>query len=152
MKRYGYLSGLLLLLGGCGDYAPFVVAPQEEPEPPRILRVLVTPTEFDLLGGTVTIEAEVGDPNNDVAQVVAEVTPPEGAPETVTLSARQPGVVYRGTYQTAGNPSEEEADDVYGVKVVATDRRGLEAELAGENVTVSAAPRPPDPADLEGDE
>jgi hypothetical protein len=100
----------------------------------------------------VTIEAEVGDPNNDVAQVVAEVTPPEGAPETVTLSARQPGVVYRGTYQTAGNPSENEEDDVYEVKVVATDRLGLKAELAGEDVTVTAAPRPPDPADLDGGE
>jgi hypothetical protein len=61
------------------------------------------------------------------------------------LSAPQNGVVYRGTYQTEGNPSEEEADDVYGVKVVATDRRGLRAELAGENVTVKAAPRPEGP-------
>ena len=117
------LGAPLLWLSGCGDLAPFVPAPRELPQPPQISRFAVQPAELSYLGGMVQIEAEVEDENNDLEQVIAEITPPEGTtPVTVQLLGGTGDTLLRGAHPFPGNRSEEGQAQIYQIQVKARDR------------------------------
>ena len=127
---------MVLLLGGCRP---------SQPTPPEIARVEIEPTVLSMLGGVVTIRAEVSDPNEDLESVVSEITAPDGTKATVILKPTEKPSVYRGTYRVPGNPRKDGRDMVYRVTIKASDAKGLNAERPGGEITVRAILRPPKP-------
>jgi len=74
------------------------------------------------------------------------LTSPDGTTLTVDMPPTGQSRIYRGIYRVPGNPREDGQDMVYHVTVKAIDAQGLEAEQAGDSITVKAAMRPPEPA------
>ena len=144
-RLWGFLGLAILSLSivGCGQ-APLLPAPGLGFKPPEIRNVSVEPTVLGVLGGEVTVRAEVEDLDGDLKVVTAEFTATDGGKASIDLNPSGEGLIYQGTWRVPGNSREDGQPVVYTVTVRAEDERGLKAEADGGDITVQAAQIPPE--------
>ena len=133
----GLLCFLIWEFSGCSTAPPG----------PKFTVFSLQPTELDMLGGEVQITATVESNTGNAPNLVAHVSGPDVADDTVTLvvtGSKDTSYNYAGTYDFSGNPAQDETDKVFGIYLEATDSSGQVSTANTKNVTVEAAPRPPD--------